>query len=157
LTEAIAFCDIEALQILLPVSKSRLHGRQAVIALKRAIRYCINDIFSVNCGKLARMLQLFEENGVWFLYEIDQQIFVLQAVQDLICYNQLAKLHEDDTVIDVCYLLCKLFRLHPVNIYHKALANVSRQDWGEAVPSKELLKDLFILRGWKVRPLKKRQ
>lgn len=155
LTEAIAFCDIEALQILLPISKGRLYERKAISALKRAIRYCINDIFSVNCAKIAQLLQLFDESGICFLYEIEQQIFVLQAVQDLVCYNRLAKLNEDDSIIDICYLLCKIFWLHPVDIYHKALVNVSRSD--EAIPSKELLKDLFILRGWKIRPLKKRK
>lgn len=156
LTEAIAFSDTEALQILLPVAKRRLYSHQAIVALKRMVRYCIDDIFSVNCKSVAKMLQLFDENGIRFLYEIEQKVFVLQTIQDLVYYNRHARLNEDDTVIDITYLLCKIFRLNPVDIYHKALVNISRPDWGETVPSRELVKELFIPRGWKPRQLKKR-
>ena len=106
---------------------------------------------------LAKIDFLFDENGVRYLYEVEQKVFVLQAVQDLIYYNRHARLNEDDTVIDICYLLCKIFRLNPVDIYHKALVNISRPDWGETVPSRELVKELFIPRGWKPRQLKKKQ
>ncbi len=157
LSEAIAYCDIEALDILFPAPRSRLYSPQAISALKRAIRYCIDDIFSVNCAKIAKMLRLLDEKGLCFLYEVEQRVFALQAVQDLVYYNRHARLNEDDTVIDISYLLCKIFRLNPVDIYHKALVNISRPDWGETVPSRELVKDLFICRGWKPRQLKKKQ
>ena len=157
LTEAIAFGDVAALQILIPEAKRRLYSNQTIVALKRAIKYCIDDIFSVNCANIARMLQVFDENDVRYLYEAEQKVFVLQVIQDLIYYNRHARLNEDDTVIDICYLLCKIFRLNPVDIYHKALVNISRPDWGETVPSRELVKELFIPRGWKPRQLKRRK
>ena len=157
LTEAIAFSDTQALQILLPEAKRRLYSNQTIVALKRAIKYCIDDIFSVNCASIARMLQVFDENDMRYLYEVEQKVFVLQAVQDLIYYNRHAELNEDDALIDICYLLCKIFRLNPVDIYHKALVNISRPDWGETIPSRELVKELFIPRGWKPRQLKKKQ
>ena len=79
----------------------------------------------------------------------------MSAVEDLIHYNRLAQLNEDDTVIDIAYHLCGLFHLHPVNIYRKALITVSRN--GETVPSRELIKELFIPRGWTPRTLKNRK
>lgn len=157
LTEAVAFSDTAALQILLPMAKRRLYSSQMIIGLKRAIRYCIDDIFSVNCASIAKMLQLFVENGLSYLYEAEQKIFALQSAQDLIYYNRHAKLNEDDAVIDICYFMCKLFRLNPVDIYHKALVNISRPDWGETIPSRNLVKELFIPRGWKPRQLKRRK
>lgn len=155
LSEAIAFADVEALQLLLPVAKNRLYSHQTIVALKRAIRYCIDDIFSVNCKRIAKTLQLLNENGMRFLYEIEQKEFVLSAVEDLIHYNRLAQLNEDDTIIDIAYHLCELFHLHPVNIYRKALITVSRNS--ETVPSRELIKELFIPRGWTPRTLKNRK
>lgn len=155
LSEVTAFCDIEAMQILLPAAISKLNSHQTIVALKRAIEYCIKDIY-VDCGKIAALLRLLDKNGIRFLYEGAQgKVFVLQAVEDLLFYNRYANLNEDETVTDISYLLCKLFSLHPVKIYHKALVNISRPDWGETVPSMELLKELFILRGWKPRRIKR--
>ncbi len=103
------------------------------------------------------MLRLLDEKGLVFSYQIETKILAVQGLQDLIYYNRHAKLDEDDTVIDIAYLLCKIFSLNPVDTYRKALFNISRPDWGETVPSRELVKELFIPRGWKPRQLKKKQ
>ena len=147
-SEAIAYADIEALQLLLPVVRNRIYSNQTILAMKRAIRYCMEDIY-VDCKRIAEMLRLFDENGIRFPYEVEQKVFVLQADQDLVYCNRCARLNEEDeTVTDICYLLCKIFRLDPVDIHYRAVCNITRPDWGETMPSRESVVELFVSRGW---------
>ena len=157
LSEAIAFSDIEALRLLLPATKKQLHSNQLMDGMKRALRYCTYDIFGVNCGRIADMLRVLDENKVRFGYEPRQQtfLFTLQTMQDLLYYNRHAYLNEDETMADICYLLCKLFNQNPAKIFNKALMNICRPDWGETTPTMEDIETIFISRGWEPPHLKK--
>lgn len=155
--EAVAFSDVEALKLLLPAARSRLHSNQLMDGMKRAVHYCTYDIFGVNCGRIADMLRVLDESKVHFGYAPRQQtfLFTLQTMQDLLYWNRHAYQNEDETVADICYLLCKLFNQNPAKIFNKALANICRPDWGETTPPTEDIETIFISRGWEPPHLKK--
>ena len=103
------------------------------------------------------MLRVLDENKVRFGYEPRQQtfLFTLQTMQDLLYYNRHAYLNKDETMADICYLLCKLFNQNPEKIFNKALMNICRPDWGETTPSLEEVQAIFTSRGWEPPHLKK--